>query len=579
MGRAFRFLADLWYLMRPYFVSEERVSAWALLVLLLMVNLAQVGLGLAISFSRNIYYTALQQKDAAGFFRGLFWFTPRPHELPMPGFFWFAAILVLLGALTPYIQSVLQIRWRRWMTNRLVAEWLSRDAHFRISLRTDRGSGTDNPDQRIQEDVDLVTDNSLTFTTQIVANAVTIVSYGGLLWALSGRTVLFGYIIPGFLFWLAFIYSGVVTFITHLTGRRLTPLTFAQQRLTGNFRFGLVRLRESSEAIALYRSEDEERRGLTRGFRSVYENALRIINRTAWLTTVTGSFSTVSDNLPLIIWSPRFFVGRITFGTLMQVVQLFQDLQGAFLWFMNNYAPLAGYAADIERLATFQRAIKAAQDEHVPPLATDGTAVETQGLEVYSPDRSALLAPTDLRIERGVSTAIVGPSGAGKSSLFRALAGIWPYASGSVRLGGTHMFLPQRPYLPTGTLARVLCYPLPTSSVSRERLDEVLGQVGLSELGVQLDEDGPWAQILSPGQQQRVAIGRALLVRPDWLFLDEATASLDGEAEQEMYALLAREMPGTTLVSITHSQAVARLHRRVLRLERNGAAVGQLVAA
>ncbi len=578
MRKGLRFLGDLWFLMRPYFVSREWRSAWALLVLLIVLNLAQVGLGLAISFSRNIFFTALQQKDAAGFFRGLFWFTPRPHGLPMPGFFMFAAVLILLGALGIYVQGILQIRWRRWLTNRFVSDWLTGDAHFRLGLRGDAGPGSDNPDQRVQEDVDLVTNNSLTFTVAIISNVTTIVSYGGLLWALSGRTVLFGLAIPGVLVFAALGYSALVTWLTHLTGRRLAPLTFAQQRLTGDFRFSLVQVREHGEAVALYGSAAEEERGLAARFLAVYRNGIQIVNRTSMVTFVTGFFGTVSDNFVLVVWSPRFFAGTITFGTLMQVNQLFGDLQAAFLWFMNNYAALAGYAAQVERLATFHRAIEAARGG--APATAAGDALSAEGLVVSAPDGSRLVGPADLRIERGVSTAIVGPSGMGKTSLFRALAGIWPFASGAVRPGaGARMFLPQTPYLPTGSLRRVLCYPLAADAVEASLVASVLADVGLGELAPRLDEDAAWAQILSPGQKQRVAIARALLTRPDWLFLDEATSSLDPGAEAAMYALLARALPAATLVSITHSEAVARLHARVLRLARDDAGAGTLEAA
>jgi putative ATP-binding cassette transporter len=564
MRKGLRFLADLWALMRPYFVSSEWKSAWALLVLLIALNLAQVGLGLALSFSRNIFFTALQTKDAAGFFRGLFWFTPRPHGLPMPGFFYFGIVLIIIGALGLYVQSVLQIRWRRWMTNRLSADWLAGDAHYRMRQLGDAGTGTDNPDQRIQEDVDEVTNNSLSFTTGIISNVVTIVSYGGLLWALSGRTVVFGISIPGALVWAALIYSALVTWLTHLTGRRIASLTFVQQRLVGDFRFSLVRVRENGEAVALYGSAAEEERGLVARFRAVYRNAIQIINRTAWVTFVTGVFGTVSDNFVLVAWSPRFFAGRITFGTLMQINQLFGDLQGAFLWFMNQYAALAAYAAQVERLATFQRAVAASRAPAALPAAGPDWRVE--GLVVPAGD--AALGPLDLTLERGVSTAIMGASGVGKTSLFRVMAGIRDAASGAVRPGaGSRMFLPQSPYIPTGTLRRAVCYPLAAEAVDAARLGAAMEAVGLGILVGRLDEDGAWAETLSPGQQQRVAIARVLLVEPDWLFLDEATSGLDEASEAAIYRLLAERLPMTTIVSITHNRRVAGWHRRVVELE------------
>ena len=574
MRKVSRFFADLYYLTKPYFVSEEWRSAWALLILLIALNLGQVGLGLAQSFSRNIYYTALQQKDAGGFFRGIFWFTPRPHGWPMPGFIWFAVTFLLMGVVANYLQSWLQIRWQRWMTARFVEDWLDGHAHFRMMLTNSvQGVGADNPDQRIQEDIEDVSTNSLTFILGILSNVVTVVSYGGLLWALSGPLVLLGLHIPGYLFWAAIVYSILATWITHLVGRPLARLSFTQQRLRGNFRFALLKVRENTEAIALSGGEGEERRGIRDRFAAFYGNFIDIMNRSAWLTLVTGGLNEVSGNFALLINAPRFFSGRITFGTLMQVVSLFGELQDAFLWFMSQYAALAGYAAQIERLATFRRALDSARalPDRIAASAPLDDRLSVRDLSIALPDGRPLLETRGFEIMAHGSTAIVGASGAGKSTLFRALAGIWPFATGHLSgppLGS--LFLPQRPYLPEGTLRRVLCYPQHPGEVTDERLVAVLAKVGLPQLAGSLDQEAPWSQRLSPGEQQRVALARALLIRPSWLFLDEATASLDPAAEAELYATLRREMPELTLVSITHRDAVARLHDRVLRVEPEG---------
>ena len=574
MRKVSRFLADLWFLTKPYFASEEWKSAWLLLGSLIFLNLGQVGFGLIISFSRNIYYTALQQKDAAGFFRGLFWFTPRPHGWPMPGFFMFAVVLVLSGVLSTYLQSLLQIRWQRWTTARFVERWLDGHAHFRLMLTNSvQGIGADNPDQRIQEDVEDVTTNSLTFILGVLSNVVTVFSYGGLLWTLSGPLTLFGVHIPGSLFWAAILYSIIVSYLTHLVGRPLASLTFQQQRLRGNFRFSLTKVRENTEAIALYGGEDEERRGLRNRFADVYGNFIRIINRTAWLSLVTGGFSEVSGNFSLIVNSPRYFANKITFGTLIQITQLFSELQDAFLYFMNNYSAFAAYAAQIERLATFQRAIdetRTLPKEFVSSPGEPGR-IKVRDLTLKAPDGRTLLKTGQFEIRARQSTAIVGSSGAGKSTLFRALAGIWPYASGAgTTLPPGSLFLPQRPYLPEGSLRRVLCYPRHPSEISDERLRGVLEGVGLGRLSTEIDVEAAWSQRLSLGEQQRIALARALLISPSWLFLDEATASLDPVAEADMLDMIRRELPETTLVSITHRESLARLHDHVLRVAPEG---------
>ena len=583
MRKARRFFADLFYLTKPYFVSEEWKSAWALLALLVALNLIQVGLGLWISFARNIFYTALQEKQASAFFRGLFWYTPRPHGLPMPGFVWIGVALIACGVLSTYVQQWLQIRWRRWMTARFVGNWLDGHAHFRMMLTDDtQAVGADNPDQRIAEDVDTVTDNSLSFATGIISNVVTIISYGGLLWALSGPLALFGIDIPGYLFWSALLYAILITWISHLVGRPLAALTFAQQRFSGNFRFALVKVRDNAEAISLSAGESEERRGLGGRFADVYANFVRIMNRTAWLSLVTGGFGYVTDVFPLAITAPRFFAGKITFGTIAQIQQIFADVSGALLWFMNNYAAFASYAAQVERLATFQRGLDRARA--IPTAlartpANDG-ALAANGLSLALPDGRPLLTPTDLVIQPGVSTAIVGPSGTGKTTLFRALAGIWPFAGGTLAgppLGS--LFLSQKPYLPEGTLRRALCYPQHPNEVDEASLTEALSRAGLARLAPDLDVEAPWSQRLSPGEQQRVAFVRVLLLRPTWLFLDEATASLDADAERTLYATIREQLPDTTIVSITHRPELAQLHDRIFRLSAAAGQPAALVAA
>ncbi len=574
MRKVGRFFADLWFLTKPYFTSREWKVAWLLLAAIVALNLLQVGLGLAVSFSRRIYYSALQEKDAAAFFRGLFWFTPRPHSFPMPGFFMFAIVGILSGVLSNYMQSWLQIRWQRWMTARFVEQWLEGHAHYRMMLTNSvQGIGADNPDQRIQEDIEDVVSNSLNFSVGFVSSVVTAFSYGGLLWALSGPLVLLGIHIHGDLFWAAVLYSIVVSWLTHLVGRPLVSLTFQQQRLRGNFRFSLVKTREHTEAIALIGGESEERRGINNRFADFYVNFFRIMNRTAWLSLVTGGFSEVSGNFAMIVSAPRFFASRITFGVLMQIVQLFSDLQDAFLWFMNSYAGFAAYAAQIERLATFQRALNTSRRVDVLGRIrqTGSGDLVASGLAIGLPDGKPLLAVADFQIEPLVATALVGASGTGKSTLFRTLAGVWPFASGTIAgppIGS--VFLPQKPYLPEGTLRRALCYPQHVEEVTDGNLRRALFCVGLSHLMPDIDTEAAWDQRLSPGEQQRVALARALLIRPSWLFMDEATSSLDVEAESELYAMLRRELPGTTLVSITHREALARLHDRVLRVSPEG---------
>ena len=573
MRKAARFFEDVWYLMKPYFVSEEWKFAWGVLVLLIAINLAQVGIGLVISFARNIFYNALQAKDAGAFFRGLFWYTPRPHGLPMPGFVWIGVVLIVLGVIGTYVQQWLQIRWRRWLTAHYVADWLDGHVHYRMQIDTGGfGIGTENPEQRIQEDIDDFTNNALTLTTGLISNVVTIVSYGGLLWALSGVIVLFGFHVPGYLLFAVVIYSALATWLTHLTGRKLARLDFLQQRFNAQFRFSLMRVRENSEAVALLGGEAEEKRGMSHRFSDIYANFISIMNRSALVSVVSGSLGYVNNIAALVLAAPRFFAGKITFGTLMQIDQIFGNVSEALLWFMNNYAAWASVAAQVERLATFRRAIEKARASGSRVETSAGAALVTHDLAMSRPDGQVLLRPVALTIAPGGTTAILGRSGTGKTTLFRTLAGIWPHASGMIEFpAGRLMFLPQKPYIPEGSVRRAAAYPADPATVGDEALREALRVTGLGTLAARLDDEAPWGQMLSPGEQQRLAVARAILASPDWLFLDEATSALDEDAENALYAAVARLLPATTIVSITHREAVAEHHAQVLRFDEAGA--------
>lgn len=573
MRKTARFFSDVWFLMKPYFVSEEWRFAWGVLVLLITLNLASVGVGLVISFARNIFYNALQAKDASAFFRGLFWYTPRPHGLPMPGFVWIGVVLILLGVLSTYVQQWLQIRWRRWLTAHYVADWLDGHVHYRMQVETGGyGIGTENPEQRIQEDIDDFTSNALTLTTGLISNVVTLVSYGGLLWVLSGVIVLFGVRVPGYLVFAVVIYSALATWLTHLTGRKLARLDFLQQRFNAQFRFSLMRVRENSEAVALLNGEAEEKRGMRHRFGDIYTNFISIMNRNAFVSLVSGSLGYVVNVAALVLAAPRFFAGKITFGTLMQIDQIFNNVSEALLWFMNNYAAWASVAAQVERLATFRRAIEKARAAGPAVARGVGTSLVAHDLALSRPGGQALLPPLTLTIAPGTPTVILGRSGLGKTTLFRTLAGIWPHATGLIDFPkGRLMFLPQTPYIPEGSLRRAVSYPADPVDGADEAVREALRVTGLAMLLSRLDEDAPWAQMLSPGEQQRLAVARAILSRPDWLFLDEATSALDADAEAAIYAAVARTLPGTTLVSITHRDAVAGHHAQVLRFDEGGA--------
>ena len=557
-------LKDVWYLTRPYFVSEDRKWAWGLLAAVLALTFSMVGLDLLQSFSRNVYYTALQQHDAKTFLRGLFWYVHNDEGFVL-GFFIITIPAIMCSIYATYLQQLLGLRWRRWLTARMTRQWMENQTFFRIAITTSgMEAGADNPDQRIQEDLNSFVTDTLTQFINLITNVVTLFSYIGLLWALSGPLEVLGISIPGYFFWAALIYSVGATWITHLAGRRLAGLQFFQQRAEADFRYSLVHVRNNAEGIALYRGEGEEQAGLDRSFSVVYHNFHAIMRRTKWLGLLTTGLEVVSGNFALLIGSIRYFAGKMSFGTLMQLVMAFSRVQGALSWLSTSYASLTTWHAEVARLATFQRVMdraRAMRDEVKVLPAPAGADMAAAGLDVFRPDGALLLHGVNLTLPHGQMTVVTGPSGTGKSTLFRVLAGIWPFATGTItQPDAPMMFVPQRPYVPTGTLHRAVAYPEGVEACPAAQVAQVLRQVGLGGLVPRMENEEPWGQILSPGELQRLAFARILLARPAWVFLDESTSNLDAVSEAALYALLRQACPGMSMVSITHRQSVVDMH-------------------
>jgi vitamin B12/bleomycin/antimicrobial peptide transport system ATP-binding/permease protein len=592
------FLRDAWHLARPYFSSEEKWSARGLLAAIVALNLALVGMTVILNFWNRAFYNALQDKDWQTFLDLLFLGRRTPGGL-MPGFCLIAAVYILVAVYRTYLNQWLRIRWRRWMTERFLTGWLSHRAYYRISLQAaysgaglgtpdpktgrtaDKAVGTDNPDQRIADDINNFVVDTLSLSLDLLSNVVTLFSFLTILWTLSGPMEVLGVNIPGYMVWVALIYSAIGTWLTHRVGWPLAGLNFRQQRVEADFRFALVRLRENVEGVALYGGELEEQENLKTRFRDVIQNWWAIMRRTKALNALIAGYSQVAVIFPIVVAAPRYFSGTMTLGDLTQTADAFGQVQGAMSWFVNSYASLAGWRATVERLATFHYAIEAARlaaGEGV--TAEPGETLELDHASIALPTGTPLLAPTSLAFRPGESVVLTGRSGAGKSTLFRALAGIWPFGGGHVRQpSGKLMFLPQRPYIPLGTLRHAIAYPSAPDTHSDAEIRAALADAKLGHLEDRLDDEENWTQRLSGGEQQRLALARALLNRPDWLFLDEATASLDPQAESELYAILRERLPNTTIVSIAHRPAVAAFHERHLVFDRPEVGAGRLVEA
>ena len=577
------FLLDAFKLARPYFNSDERWPARGLLALIIGLRLLIVGINVQLSFWSAAFYNALQDKDWTSFVNLVLFYRWNEKGF-IPGFCGLAACFVLIAVYRTWFTQLLTIRWRRWMTAQLQTAWLSDRAYWHLSLRASAGaidtSPTDNPDQRIAEDVKGFIESTLALTLGLISAVVTLASFVTILWGLSGILEIMGIPVPGYMVWIALIYSIIGTWLAHLVGKPLAGLRFREQKVEADFRFALARLRENVEGIALYRGEAQETAGLRTRFTALIDNWYQIMRKTKQLTSVTAVYDQTAVIFPLVIAAPRYFSGQIALGAMMQTASSFRQVEDSLSFFVHAYQELANWRATVDRLTSFQSAIDAISRDRASTLTTTHSADpawHASRLTLTLPDGRTLLHDSDFTLQAGQSVLIAGRSGLGKSTIFRALAGIWPYGDGTIATPpGTSMFLPQRPYLPLGTLRAAATYPAHPGTIRNEYLLTTLAEVGLGHLIPRLDVEDSWSQRLSGGEQQRLAVARALLAKPDWLFLDEATSSLDPEAEISLYHLLKTYLPYTTIISIAHRQALAPLHDRHLTFTRDAGGVGVL---
>jgi putative ATP-binding cassette transporter len=560
-------LTIVWRIAAPYFRSEDKWAGRVLLAAVIGTELAIVGINVLLNQWNSRFYNALQERNWDNFVYEIIYFSV------------LAAIYTVIAVYQLYLNQWLQIRWRRWMTAQYLGEWLHRANHYRMQLQ---GDAADNPDQRLTDDVKLFVDRTLNIGVGLLSAIVTLASFVTILWSLSDAAPLhmFGrdFAIPGYLVWGALIYSVLGTALTHLIGWPLVGLEFRQQQYEADFRFNLVRVRENSEQIALLQGEPAERERLLGRFGNVVDNWLAIMTRTKKLTAFTASYSQASVIFPYVLIAPAYFAEKIQLGGMMQTASAFSSVQGAMSFFISAYRQLAEWRAVMNRLDGFEAGIIAADELatradriHVVE-ASGGRAIELKELIVRLPNGAPLVTADGFSLRKDERTLVTGPSGAGKSTLFRAIAGIWPFGAGSIAIpqDATLMMLPQRPYFPVGPLQAAIVYPAEAGAFSSDQVKEALSSVGLPQLASRLAEEAHWNRMLSLGEQQRLGLARALLHAPQFLFLDEATASLDEAAEAALYHLLEEQMPATTIVSIGHRSTLDAFHQRNVALVRDG---------
>ena len=567
------FIAGLFHLITPYWNSEEKKSARLYLAAIITLTIAAVYMTLLLNEWFNSFYSALQNYDSGAVYRGLLRFTG------------LAFAHIAFAVYSYYLQQRLALRWRKWMTKNYLAKWTGQQMYYRLEMFS---QGTaDNPDQRISEDINLFTARTLSFMSGLLRSATTIVCFIFVLWNLSevlsfsaaGQEIH----IYGYLVWTALAYSVLGTWITHKVGHRLVSLNYLQQKLEADFRFSMVRLRETAESVAFYNGAAKEESFLSNRFMTLLRNTLFIIKKQKQLSWLTNSYAQIAIIFPFVVAVPRYLSQNISLGGLMQIANCFGKVQDAMSYFVDVYASLAEWQSCAERLLSFDKHIAAIEKETeeksgslVREETPDKLRLTDVTISVPAMDENKrtreIISSASCSIKAGEHVILKGPSGSGKSTLLRTLAGFWPYVKGHISMPASSemMFIPQKPYIPMGTSAEAASYPLETAD--KEILSPLLMEYGLSHLMEKPDTEADWSHILSLGEQQKLAFVRVFLRKPKWVFLDEATSAMDEETEEKMYRLLTA-LPGTTVISIGHRSTLDKWHNRVLRIE-NGKLIG-----
>ena len=540
-------------LVTPYWRSEEKTRAWVLLIAVIALSLFNVGISVWFNSWYRDFYNALQNKDLGAFTHLMLYFCL------------IAAVGILAAVYRLYLTQMLTIGWRRWLTEVHFARWLGHKNYYQL----EQGGYTDNPDQRLSEDLNSFTSDTLSLGLGLISTLVSLVSFSIILWSVSGSLELWGITLPGYMFWCALVYAGIGSGLTHLIGRRLIGLSNQQQRFEADLRFAMIRVRENAESIALYNGEPNEQQRLSARFAKVWSNFWQIMQVQKRLKFFTTGYAQIAIIFPFVVAAPRYFSGQIQLGELMQINSAFGNVQENFSWFIDAYVTLAGWRATCDRLLSFRQAMS---DNEARPAAiavqAQGTDLQVQDLGLDLADGRHLLDAASLQVGAGERVMLSGRSGSGKSTLLRAMGGLWPRGHGTIRLPSERaLFLPQKPYLPIGSLREALSYPQAGETYPPERYAQVLQTCRLGHLVARLDESNHWQRLLSPGEQQRLAFARALLYAPLWIYLDEATSAMDEEDEATLYQALIDQLPGVSVLSVGHRSSLRRFHPRQVRIE------------
>lgn len=562
--KKFSLLRGLWKVGNGYWRSKEKKYAGLLLLAIISLTAVDVYLQVWLNKWRNIFFNTLQDRDLAAFFDSII--------------LWLILTVSALAVTVyqRYLHQILELKWRTWLTDRFIQEYLYSNRYYYMHIRD---NSIDNPDQRMSEDVKLFIESLLKIFIWFLYTLGILCSFMIILWQLSGSFSLswqeWTIIIPGDMVWIALGYAIMVNVIVAKIGQPLVHLNFQQQCFEANFRFGLIRLREYAEAIALYTGEQQERYLLKGSFKKVYDNLYKYINRQKVLDCLIFCLYRGAEPLPYVITVPRFFSGQIQLGGLMQIAAAFDRVQKSLTFFVGWYKELAKLEAIVKRLANFMDMMEqmrlVGENSAIRVIASPEMALSVESLNVRLPNGQLLIHDFAMQLQAGDSLLITGPSGCGKSMLIKAIAGIWPFGEGCTRIPHNQqcLFLPQKPYLPEGTLREVLLYPQ-AGLRPDEEIVAVLKKCSLNGLVGRLDDRENWSHILSTGEQQRIAFARAILQQPQWLFLDEATSGLDEATEKRLYKMLRNELKTTGIVSVGHRSSLFPYHDKILAIKEKG---------
>lgn len=557
-----QFFRDVWYLTKSYWQSEEKKKAFFLLGCIIALTLGVVYMLVLLNQWNNSFYSALQNYDAKKIFDELIHFS------------WLAAIYILLAVYSYYLQQTLILNWRRWLTTRFIDIWLQNKTYYNLQMF---GKDTDNPDQRISEDVRQFVEMTLSFGIGILKAFCTFASFVVILYNLSG-SLSFTFMgktwtINGYMLWASLLYSVIGTYITHIVGRKLVKINFIQQKYEADFRFSMIRLRESAESVAFYRGEAQEGSVFKQRFKMLLDNFWKLVNKQKQLVFLNSGYSQIAIIFPFVVAMNRYLTKEVTLGGLMQVASAFGRVQDSLSYFVDMYSSIAQWQAVVMRLTCFGHHMHDVYQQverfHVERFAA-ADVVEVDNMQINLPDGKPLLENISFTLHPGHNVLIKGVSGSGKSTLLRAISGIWPFVDGKIFLPERDklMFIPQKSYLPLGTLRAALNYP-GNKPIDDTELIYLMDLCQIGYLKDKLDLEADWSHVLSVGEQQRLAFVRAHIQQPQWLFLDEATSALDEDTEATMYSLLQERLQQTTVVSVGHRSTLNKYHELVLRLNKS----------